>query len=195
MVKQRLNPVRHSITRRKEDRYSFLLLTLSFLFGSIAGSLIGSFQNFDSPLNDFVGLSKLQSADFMYLFLNFIRFHILALLLSTSFFGIVLLPMLSCVRGFALSCTAATIISSVQGNGLVMALLVLGIPAVLSLTCFFTISIDGFGNSKRILNLVRGNSASRVDGVYMRTLACIPVLAVGTIFEMKFVPYLVSNLK
>ena len=183
------------MSHRKEDKFSFFLLTLSFLLGCIAGSLIGTFQNFDSPLNDFIGFSKLESSDFLSVFLNFIRFHILAFLLSTSFFGIILLPVLSCVRGFALSCTAATIISAVPDNGIIMAFIILGIPAVLSLTCFFTMSIDGFLNSKRIFNLVRGNSASRVDNIYMRSMACLPVLAVGTIIEMKFVPYLVSFLK
>jgi hypothetical protein len=56
-------------------------------------------------------------------------------------------------------------------------------------------SLDGFFNSRRILNLVRGNSAPRVDNIYIRTIACLPVLAAGTIIEMKLIPYLVSLLK
>lgn len=195
MVKQRIKAVRLSNSRKKDGKYSFLLLILCFLIGSITGSMIGSFRNSDSLLNDFIGFSELQTSDFFHVYLSFSRFHILAFLLSTSFFGILLLPVLSCVKGFALSCTAATIISSVQGNGIIMALVILGLPAVLSLTCFFIISIDGFLNSKRILNLIRGNSVARIDGICLRTIACIPVLAIGTIIEMKFIPYLVSNLK
>lgn len=195
MIKHKLSPERHSLPHRKDSKFPFLLLSLSFFLGCIAGSLIGSFHDFDAALSDFIGFSALESSDFFYVFFNYSRFHIAAFLLGTSFFGVIFLPILCCVRGYALSCTAATIISCYPGNGIVMALVILGVPAVLSLPCFFIMSLDGFFNSRRILNLVRGNSAPRVDNIYIRTIACLPVLAAGTIIEMKLIPYLVSLLK
>lgn len=192
MIERRLSSVKRNLPLKKENDSSFLLLAFSFLAGCLAGSLIGAFHGFDSALSDFIGFDALKSSDFFYIFLSFIRFHIAAFLLGSSFYGVVLLPVLSCLRGYALSCTAAAVISCYPNNGIIMAFVILGIPAVLSLPCFFLISTDGFLSSRRILNLVRGNSVPIVSYFYLRTLACLPVLAAGTAIEIKLVPYLVS---
>ncbi|MFB0920882.1 MAG: stage II sporulation protein M [Oscillospiraceae bacterium] len=179
---------------QKNGRLYFLVLILCFSAGCLAGSLIGSFFGFDSFLNDYAGASVINSQSPVSLFFNYSRFQLVAFLLGTSFLGLALLPVLSCIRGYALSCTAATIISAYPDNGIIMAAIILGIPAIFSLACFFVISIEGFKSSERILHLVRGNSAPRKDKLYARFLACVPFLAIGTLIEIKFVPYLISLL-
>ena len=194
MMKKRLSLEKQTLPRRQESKFGFLLLSLSFVIGSMAGSYIGSFFNFDAALNDFVGLTALNSLNYFEVFFRFIRFHLAVVLLGSSFLGIILLPGLSCIRGYALSCTAATIISSYPKNGIIMALVILGIPAIISLPCFFIMSVDGFNCSRRIFNLVNGRIAIRTDKFFARAFACLPFLAVGTLLEMKLIPYLVSLL-
>ncbi len=194
MIKNNLSLGKHGLTYQKDSKLYFLLLILSFSAGCLAGSLVGSFLKFDSSLNDFLGITTLENSSAVTVFLHFSRFHLVAFLLGSSFLGIVFLPVLSCIRGYALSCTAATIISGYPNNGIIMAVIILGIPALISLPCFFTISIDGFMSSSRIFHLVRGNSAPRKDKLYARSLACLPFLAIGTLIEIKLVPFLVSLL-
>jgi len=178
----------------REWKTGFLLLLLSFAFGSIVGSISGSFFGFESVLSDFAGVASLGSMSYFRILLHFIRFHLVVILLASSFLGIALLPLTSCLRGYALSCTAATIISADSKNGLIMALLTLGIPAIFSLPCFFVMSVDGYLSSKRIFTLARGVSAIRTNGFLKSALVCMPVLAAGALIEMKLVPYLVSLL-
>lgn len=194
MIKNNLTLGEHRFTYQKESKLYFFLLILSFLAGCLAGSLVGSFFRFDSSLNDFIGFSTLEASSIVSVFFHFARFHLVAFFLASSFYGVALLPVLSCIRGYALSCTAATIISFYPQNGIIMALVILGIPAMISLPCFFSISIEGFMSSSRILHLVRGNSASRKDKLYAKAIICLPFLAIGTLIEYKLVPYLVSLL-
>ncbi len=194
MIKTNLSKVEYGPLRQKNSRIYFLLLILCFSAGCFAGSLTGSFFGLDPVLKDFSDFSTGCSSNPISVFLSFSRFHLVAFLLGSSFLGLALLPVLSCIRGYALSCTAASIISSYPEKGVIMAAVILGIPALLSIPCFFVVSIDGYMSSVRIFHLVRGNSAPRKDKLYSRFLACIPILALGTLAEIKFVPYLVSLL-
>ena len=194
MMKKRLSPEKQTLPQRQEMKSRFLLLSLSFVIGAVAGSYIGSFFDFDSALNDFIDFTALNSLSYFEVFFRFVRFHIIVIFLGTSFLGIALLPALSCIRGYALSCTAATIISAYPKDGIIMALVILGIPTVLSLPCFFVMSVDGFISSGRIVNLLHGRAAIRTDKFFVHSLACLPFLALGTLLEMKLVPYLVSLL-
>ena len=194
MIKKKLTLGKSRLTYQKDSKIYFILLILSFLIGCLAGSIVGSFFNSDSPLNDFIGFSTLKTVNVVTVFFHFTRFHLVAFLLASSFYGIALLPVLSCIRGYALSCTAASIISCYPNNGIIMALVILGIPAIISLPCFFTISIEGFMSSSRIFHLVRGNSAQRKDKIYTRALLCLPFLLIGTLIEFKLVPYLATLL-
>ncbi len=194
MFKQGRFSVKTAQAPRKDAKAAFLLLMLSFLVGCMAGSLIASFGGYDFVLSDFVGFNTLETAAFGYVFFYFIRFHLAALLLSSSYFGIALLPLLSALKGYALSCTAASIISCYSNNGGIMALVIVGIPALFSVSCFFIMAQDSLKYSRRLLSLVRGVSCPLVSGLYLKTMACLPFLAAGTVIEMKLVPYLVSFL-
>ena len=191
------NSTRHgndSILYQRDGKICFVLLILGFSIGCLIGSLIGPGLTYDSWLSDFLGLSKLQNMGVAAAFFHFSRFHLVAFLLGSSFFGIVLIPALSCIRGYVLSFTAASIISAYPQNGLIMAAVILGIPALISLPCYFLLSIEGFRSAARIFHLVRGNSSPRKDRLLTCSLACLPFLAAGTLAELKLVPYLISLL-
>jgi hypothetical protein len=194
MMKKMLSLETQTLPQVKETSSRFLLLSLSFVIGAFAGSYIASFFNLDSALNDFIDISALKSLGYFSIFLRFVRFHLAVILFGTSFLGIALMPALSCVRGYAISCSAATIMSAYPKNGIIMALVILGIPALFSLPCFFIMSVDGFISSGRIANLINGRAAIRKDRFLVHSMACLPFLALGALLEMKLVPYLASLL-
>jgi len=194
MIKKKYSLEKLGLSYQRDGKVYFMLLILSFSAGCLAGSLIGSFFGLGSVLNDYPDVSEINTAGALALFFNYSRFHLVALLLGTSVFGLATLPVLSCAKGYALSCTAASIISCYPDKGLVMAAVILGIPAILSLPCYFVIAIEGFLSSARIFHLLRGNSAPKKDKLYSKFLICLPFLAAGTFAEIKLIPYLVSLL-
>lgn len=194
MVKRNLFGTSHELRYQKDSKLSFLLLLLCFSVGCVAGSLFSYLIPMNSAISDYIGINRLESSGVLNVFFHFSRFHLVAFLFGSSIFGIALLPILSFLRGFALSCTAATIMSYYPDNGIIMAAVILGFTSVISLTCYFIIAVDGFMSSSRIFHLVRGASAPKKDKLYLRTFACLPLLAIGTLIELKLVPYLVSLL-
>lgn len=118
----------------------------------------------------------------------------MAFLLGTSFLGVFFIPLLALLNGFAFSCASATIISAYPSNGIIMSLIVLGLPALFSIPCFIALCDDGFFRSARLLSLQRGNCSALADKGDRRVLFCIPVLFAGAVIDMKLVPYLLTLL-
>lgn len=170
----------------------FFLFALCFAAGSILGCFVGSTfagTGFDGSL---FSVYPLGAEGFMPRFLGFILFSSVAVFLGSSFLGISFLPILAGARGYVLSCTAASIISSSDEKGIIMALLVLGIPSLISLPCFFAVTVDAALSSRRLRELMRGNSTPASNKLMLHFLISLPFLAFGTLLDMKLVPYLVS---
>lgn len=173
----------------------FALLILCFFLGCLGGSLLGSFFQFEFFLRDSFVFGKTEAPGIPMGFLYFIRFQLLAVILGSSYYGLALFPALSFFRGYALSCTAASIIAAYPARGIILAAVAVGLPALFSLPCFFAISIAGYNSSLRILRMVRGQSGPKKGKLFRLVLTCLPVLATGALIEFKLVPYLVSLFK
>lgn len=180
--------------RRGEDGGRvLLLLALFFLSGCFAGSVFGNSRSLDARLSDFPGVDALGTQSFWPALLTFSKYHIAAFLLGSTYYGVLLLPFLCCLRGYAFSRTAAVLVAA-SPNGAVTALAVLGLPAVFSLTCFFVLSLDAFLNARRVLGLVSEKHAPRVPRRLLRAACCFPVLLCGNAVSVWLVPKLVSLL-
>lgn len=194
MIVNNSNHASYPFLDQRDGKVCFFLLILGFFVGCLVGSLAGAFYGLEPFYTDFSLHPAANAAQTAVTFLRFSAFHLVALLLGTSYFGIILTPVLSGLRGYLLSCTAASIISAYPGNGFVMTAAILILPALISLPCFFLIALEAFRSARRIFHLVRGNSSPRKDRLYGRALSCLPFLALGTLIELKLVPYLVSLL-
>ena len=170
----------------------FFIFSLFFLLGSIVGGFMGSLFEQNGMLVGFSGTAELGNSNFILIFLRFIRFHALAVFLGSSSFGIVLLPVLIALKGYSISCTAAVIMSAYPDNGIIMALVILGIPSLFSLPCCFLISVESFFSSRKIFDLLRGSSAALRNRLTGLAILCLPVLLTGALMEMILVPRLVS---
>lgn len=71
------------------------------------------------------------------------KYHLLVLLLSTSLFGVALIPVALAFRGFVLACTAAYIASAYPEQGVALTLVVLGLPSLLTVPGLFIVAFDG----------------------------------------------------
>ncbi len=180
---------------QRGDGACFALLILCFFIGCVGGSLLGSFFQFEFFLRDSFVFGETAAPGISMGFLYFIRFQLLAVILGSSYYGLALFPALSFFRGYALSCTAASIIAAYPANGVILAAVAAGLPALFSLPCFFAISIAGYNSSLRILRLVRGQPSPKKGRLFLLVLTCLPVLAAGTLIEIKLVPYLASLFK
>ncbi len=171
------------------------LLFALFMIGCLLGAFFGSSY---SSVNIFgLNLFETASADgnvFAQAF-NFIRFHLFAILLGTSFLGILFVPALTLLKGFALSCASATIILSQPSGGIVMALIILGIPSIFSIPCFIAISDDALDRSIRLFSLLRGNYSAPLEKNGKKWLFILPAMIISVAVEMKLVPYLLTLLR
>ena len=183
-----------SFRRREDGGRVLMLLAQFFLCGCFIGSVFGNSRSLDARLSDFSGMDELGTQSFWPALLTFSKYHIAAFLLGSTYYGVLFLPLLCCLRGYAFSRTAAVLISSSTNNGAVTALAVLGLPAVFSLTCFFVLSLDAFLNARRVLGLVSDKHVPCVPHRLLRAALCFPVLLCGNAVSVWLVPKLVSLL-
>ncbi len=172
----------------------FFLAALCFVLGAILGCLLGiSFPDLAKGAENLLDFSFLGKG-FISGFFGFALFSFIAVFLGSSYLGVAFLPLLMGARGYILSCSSASIISSLREGGLVMALIVLGIPAIISLPCFFAVAVDAAISSRRLGEITRGRYVPQKNKLMLHFLMTLPFLALGTLLEMKLVPYLVSIL-
>ncbi len=165
----------------------------AFLVGSVFGSLVGLPFSGVEPLLDGYIFSRADEIGLFFAFVWFIRFQFISFLMGTSFLGVTLIPLLVFLRGYILSCASAAIINSYPQNGIVMALIIVGLPSLLSIPCFFFVSTEAFFSSRKLLRMCSG-CFFRGRIRFKSFALSIPVLFLGTLAEAKLVPYIVSRL-
>ena len=102
-----------------------------FFTGLLIGCLLGSYSELFSGRFSAGILSQQPDAALSF------RLLLLVALLSTSILGVLLLPVLSAVRGALLGFSAAFYFSAARFQGLLAAAFTVGIPALIGLPAFF----------------------------------------------------------
>lgn len=143
-----------------------LLLCAAFLAGAAGGSLLGSAESAAAE-GVLPGDVSVYGADsYFSLLFSCAKYHLLVLLFSTSLAGVLLIPATLAFRGFALSCTAACVASAYPEQGTALVLVVLGLPALLTVPSLFVVAFGGELFSARLLS----NYARRL---------CLPAIGAG----------------
>lgn len=166
-----------------------ILIFACFTIGCVVGAFFGSGFSAAGVIDTYLLDTPLETGGLLLKSLRFVRFHLLVLFLATSFAGVALVPALALIKGFAFSCTSATIISAYPNNGIIMSLIILGLPSLFSVPSFICLCDFAFSRSARLLALTRGGYARKLrDG--KRMLLILPALAAGIIIEVYLVPRL-----
>ncbi|MCL2342671.1 MAG: stage II sporulation protein M [Firmicutes bacterium] len=168
--------------------FGFILLALCFLAGAGLGAYAGSFAG-TSSATAFRTVESFGDVGYIKLLWDNVRFHLIAILLATTFLGVVLLPALSALRGYFIGCTASVLFCG--GGGFPPIAAVLGFPLLVCLPCFFVLTADAFRFSARTLAFVRrtGESA-RPPKLAAHALLCLSLVAAWTFAQLFAAPWL-----
>lgn len=127
-----------------------LVLCASFLAGAVLGSAMSSSASPGQAVSIAEDGSVYGYGSFLGHLLGCARYHLVVLLFATSVFGAVLIPAAMAVRGFVLSCAAASLAVSYPGRGVLLTAVVLGIPAAFTVPALFMLAFDGMLFSTRL---------------------------------------------
>lgn len=189
-----LTSLRHAVSRKnnnREGKIALIIFSLCFFAGSAIGSMLGYPYQWIECMAD--GYLYENSAK-LGLFLSFlwsIRFHLLAMIIGTSFLGSAFLLPLVLVRAYLLSCASATIISAYPKSGIVMALIIIGLPALLSVPSFIALSSEALSASVNLLHMRTGTHCRYSRGYGRTCFICLFVMILCTLVEIKLVPYII----
>jgi stage II sporulation protein M len=110
-------------------------------------------------LKDYVSLDDvpyLSSEAFLSNFLGYFRYPVISFLLGFSSVGVFLLPVLAFVFGFFLSFSVSCFTAAYVGHGVLISLAVLGLRCIVTLPCFFIVSVFSFKKSAELLDVTFG---------------------------------------
>ena len=123
---------------RVDFKNTLLVISVFFVAGIITGSIVGSGPAvYDAEY--YIAQSTGISADisgFFKIFWETSRFHVLILLLATTYLGFLAVPFFVAFRGYLISCSLASILATGAANSFLLALLTIGVPALFYLPCF-----------------------------------------------------------
>ena len=173
------------------------LLFVSFVVGAVLGSLTGTWQFTVSAAEQvLLGNGNIYEASGFWALLFFCsKYHIAVLLLATSLLGAVLIPAVFALRGFVLSCTAASIASIYPDSGLVLTAVILGLPSLLTVPSLFILGNSSFRFSAGLLSLYdRRPAAPSSDSGLLELLGCASSLVLAAAIENSLIPQIVDFL-
>ena len=151
------------------------VLPLAMLFGASLGTLAGS--RIFPPLAD---ASLSGSAGYLRLLWTYSAPCFIAVFLSAVLFGFLLLPILFLFRGFLLSYSVSVLLAGGVPAG--KACLIVGLPALFSLTALFLLGEEAFCSSLDIYRTCRGYSTVRFSFVSADRLLIAALLVSAAAF-------------
>lgn len=188
---------RRARRRGAESRGGAALLALfaAFLAGCALGTVLGADRFSETGSAAFLDIESIYgSGGFLPLLFACAKYHLAVAFCALSLLGVALIPCILAARGFVFACTAAAIVSAYPGvNGVLLTLIILGLPSLLTLPCLFLLGRDGLAISAGLLALFdrRAPSPLRYDAA-SDGLVCAAALVAAAALETFVVPFLVG---
>ena len=184
--------------------FALFLCGTFFICGCIVGTLSAGLVADGSNLEEFIsGYIRLAGEgiairpEFLSSLFNAFKYHLAVLFFSFSVLGVFLVPALSAVRGFFLTFSISALIRLFGSGGIVLALALFGLDALITIPCFFILSVQSFSASLRLFQLVR-NPGTRLGNhpydrlFFIRCGVCFALLSGSALIETFLTSYLVS---
>lgn len=181
--------------RRKERVFLFWPQTLTFIF-FVLGAAAGSFaaNGYLPELLSIDPAAVYAERSFTQLLFSCSKYHLLIVFGATSFIGVALIPATLALRGFALSCTAASVAASFPGNGALPVALILGLPALLTVPSLFVLASLGLDCSSRLLAFAGGRGGGFAPASLRLAdclIPCAACLMAAAAMELMLIPPLI----
>lgn len=185
------------------DAAAVLLLGVLFLVGGAAGCVVAGNVNGDAgmALQDYLK-AYLTLADSTGVKTSFagvlweqVRFPLLALLMGFTAVGVIGIPALFAARGFMFSFSVSCFCRLFGVNGLVPAVFLFGLPALLWAPALFVLGMQALGGSYSMLCRCMGDGRSPAffeGGYWLRCALCGGVVAMCVALEYFVLPVLVG---
>lgn len=171
-------------------------LLLLFLMGALVGSVVGSFSigsAFPLSMEDDPA-RELLPGSFWDALLSSAQFFLLLLLSATSFLGVVLIPGLVFFRAYLLSCSVSALFAGASFRGLWLALLLRGVPALVTIPCFLMAAARAFQGALRLARLRFGWDSGPEPSASLQWIL-LPLLAVcaDALYSFYLLPLLLQR--
>ncbi len=175
-----------------------------FLCGCIIGTLSAGFVSDGTALNEYISgylsffLSDASTEISLFSAVaNNFKYHLLALFLGFSILGVVSIPVLSAVRGFFLSFSVSAIIRLLGSRGILLALSIFGINTLITIPCFFVLSVSAFSASLYVLRLVFSKNLKNAPSPFNKRFftncgICLIVQMMSALIDTYLSPRLIS---
>lgn len=123
------------------------------------------------------------------------KFPLIIWLISTSFVGVIIIPIILIYRGFALCCSAAALVFDYGTKGVLLSWASLGITAMISIPCLLIISTNSISSAYGLYSMkYRTKLKAAQNDDFRRSLICILILIPTAYLDYKIVPLLVEYL-
>ena len=186
------------------SRFGLLCCGAMFLCGCVAGAAAAGFVNGETKLGEYFSafLSLFVTGantepDFFTALIDVLKYNLVAIIFGISLLGIFFIPVLTAVRGFFLCFSISTIVRVVGGKGIGLALAIFGANTLLTIPCFFVLSVYAFTASSYIFrNTVSKAPKPAASSLSSRSFVhcgiCLAVLIISALIECFVTPHLIS---
>ena len=184
------------------DYFGLIVCGALFICGGIVGSAAAGFaggaevSNFMAEYLARANGNALRTGEFFSALFTACMYPFAAVFLGFSVLGVFCLPALAAVRGFFLCFSISAVVRSFGGDGALLALSIFGLSALLTVPCFFVLSVQSFSSSLKVLKSVTARGAGVMrpyDGEFFKRIgACAVVLACSAFVEILLVPRLIG---
>jgi len=168
----------------------YLVATAGIVLGSISGSV------FISELPEGLGVysdnSLLPQSLWASAFGNF-KFLFLAILFSSSFLGVILIPSLTFVKAYTFSCSVAALYSAYSFSGLLCCVFAIAVPTAFALPCLLIAYRDLFYHSRQLYEFkLMGSFTSARAGTIKHLLAIALLLFAVSSYDYFLLPRILT---
>lgn len=188
----------------KAQFFSLLICGVMFLCGCIIGTFSAGFVNdgtkLDAILTEYLSFyinGKSARPDFFISVLDTFKYHLTAVFLGLSVLGVIFIPVLSAARGFILSYSVSAIVRLLGGKGAWLALSVFGLRTLITIPCFFILSLYAYSASTYIFRQsfsknIKISASPFNSRTFIACGICFLVLLVSALIDTYLTPYLIG---
>lgn len=193
-----------SLHNGTQYRLGLMICGILFMCGCVAGTVTAGFVSNGTRLNDFFSsfmsfflTGNATRQNMLSAILDAFKYNLMAIALGFSVAGVFLVPVLSAVRGFFLCFSVAMVVRVLGDNGVALALAIFGVGTLITIPCFFILSVDAFYASAYIFRLATQRT-QKLDAApfnsryFIRCGICLLVLMLSALIDVYMTPYLIS---
>ncbi len=181
-----------------------LLCAALFICGCIAGTVaagfVGSARQLGSTVGDYLAMMSDKTAappELLASVIDAYKYHLPAVFLGFSVLGVIFIPVLCAVRGFFLSFSVAVLIRLLGSNGILLVLAAFGISTLITIPCFFILSVTSFSASQYLLRLATSKGGKNpglppAGRAVAACALCLVLLFVSALIETYLTPQLIN---